>query len=95
MVERNDYIVGCWKPNQWEKVYVGEKMDHFPQGIGVKIVEKKLKFHHRFEERVHIFRLRKKTLGSKHEAIDFWRQKIRRTQGVPNVAGIKIRDIYV
>lgn len=44
-------------------------MDHFPQGIGVKIVKKYLKFHHRFEERVLIFRLGKKTLGSKHEAI--------------------------
>lgn len=35
-------------------------MDHFPQGIGVKIVKKYLKFHHRFEERVLIFRLGKK-----------------------------------
>lgn len=38
-------------------------MDHFPQGIGVNIVKQYLKFHHRFEERVLIFPLRKKHLG--------------------------------
>lgn len=66
-------------------------MDHFPQGIGVKIVKKYLKFHHRFEERVLIFRLGKKHLGRNTKRL----QKNRRTQGVPNVAGIKIRDMFL
>lgn len=67
MVERNDYSYYIYlvaeNRNPFEKIYGGEKMDHFPQGIGVKIVKKYLKFHHRFEERVLIFRLGKKHLG--------------------------------
>ena len=46
-------------------------MDRSPQGIGVKIVKTKMKFHHRFEERVLIFRLRKKHLGRNTKRLIF------------------------
>ena len=93
MVERNDYIVGCLKPKPLCKnIRIGEKNGSFPPRYRGENCQNKNEVSPPLWRESSYFPAAEKTLGSKHEAIDFWRQKIRRNQGVPNVAGI-LRDI--